>query len=53
MNVGTKFRLIGRQTIFVAVKLYDAAGFIPSVIGYTLDGKLQTAARIVDAVVLA
>lgn len=42
------FKLIGRETVFRVVKRYDAAGFIPAVIGVTLDGKFQTAARIED-----
>ena len=33
---------------FRAIRLYKAAGFIPAVYGQTLDGKLQTSARIVD-----
>jgi hypothetical protein len=43
------FTLIGYPTlIFRVVRFYDAAGFIPSVVGVTLDGKRQTVARIAD-----
>ena len=48
MQIGDTFRLIGRTNIFRAIKVYDAAGFIPSVVGISLDGKFQTVARIVD-----
>lgn len=48
------FTLIGRPTmVFRVVKQYKAAGFIPSVIGVTLDGKYQTAARIEDVNIVA
>ena len=43
------FKLIGMTgPVFRSVKLYKAAGFIPAVYGQTIDGKLQTSARIVD-----
>lgn len=44
------FRVIGQTIVFQVVKVYDAAGFIPSVIGHTIDGKRQTAARIADVI---
>lgn len=47
----THFALIGRPTIiFAAVRFYDAAGFIPSVVGVTLDGKHYTVARVADVI---
>ncbi len=47
----THFALIGRPTlIFRVVRSYLAAGFIPSVVGHTLDGKRQTVARVADVV---
>ena len=50
MNDAT-FSLIGRPTvIFQVVKRYDAAGFIPSVVGVTLDGTKQTVAREADVI---
>ena len=43
------FKLIDHTgPVFRAVKFYKAAGFIPSVTGHTLDGKLQTTARMED-----
>jgi hypothetical protein len=48
MQIGDTFKLLGRTVIFRAVKLYDAAGFIPSVVGVSLDGKYQTVARVAD-----
>ena len=44
------FRLIGQTTLFRSVRIYRAAGFIPTVHGVTLDGKRQTHARLVDVV---
>lgn len=45
----THFALLAQPTlIFRVVKAYDAAGFIPSLVGVTLDGKRQTAARVAD-----
>lgn len=45
------FSLIGRPgVIFRVVKRYHAAGFIPSVVGVTLDGEKQTVAREADTV---
>lgn len=49
MNV-RKFRLIGRTTVFVAIKFYQASGFIPAVIGRTEDGRFQTTAREADVI---
>jgi hypothetical protein len=34
--------------VFLVVREYKAAGFIPSVKGISLDGKRQTCARVVD-----
>jgi hypothetical protein len=48
MQVGDTFKLIGRTTVFRAVRVYDHAGFIPSVVGHTVDGKSQTVARLAD-----
>lgn len=46
---GETFTLIGRPTLqFRVVRRYEAAGFIPSVVGVTLDGKRQTHARVED-----
>lgn len=42
------FRLIGHATVFRLVREYKAAGYIPSVYGHTLDGKMQTYARVAD-----
>lgn len=51
MNINDTFTLMGRTgPVFVAVELYNAAGFIPSVVGHTADGKLRTVARVVDVV---
>lgn len=50
-KVYDKFRLIGRNTRFMVRRVYLAAGFIPSVYGETLDGKLGTCARIADIIV--
>ena len=44
----TKFKLIGRANVFILIKRYDAAGFIPSVYGVTEDGKYSTCARVAD-----
>lgn len=45
----THFALLAQPTlIFRTVKAYDAAGFIPSLVGVTLDGKRQTTARVAD-----
>lgn len=48
------FTLIGYPTlIFKTVKVYKAAGFIPSVVGISLDGTKQTVARIEDVNLVA
>jgi hypothetical protein len=45
----THFTLPGRTGApFKVIKVYDAAGFIPSVLGESIDGKWRTAARIAD-----
>ena len=46
------FRLIGRTTRLRVVRKYSAAGFLPAVVGHTIDGKFQTAARIADIIPL-
>lgn len=46
------FRLISRPNVFRVVREYKAAGFIPSVVGVTLDGKFQTVARAADVIFL-
>lgn len=51
MEIGTKFRLIGRRTEFKVVADLTAQYGFPVVKGHTLDGKLQTTARIADIVV--
>jgi len=48
MKTDKYFRLIGRNMKFKVVKEYLAAGFIPSVMGITIDGKFKTLARIED-----
>lgn len=45
-----KFRLLGQTTRFMVVRVYLAAGFIPSVYGETLDGKYGTCARVADII---
>ena len=47
-KVGDQFRLIGQASTFNIVRLYLAAGFIPSVYGETPDGEYATCARLVD-----
>lgn len=48
-----RFTLIGRPTlIFTTVKVYKAAGIIPSVYGVTADGR-TTCARIEDVNIVA
>lgn len=51
-KVGDQFRLIGRTSSFNVVRVYLAAGFIPSVYGETADGKFGTCARIADIIIL-
>jgi|KBSMisStandDraft_5_1062788.scaffolds.fasta_scaffold3725247_1 hypothetical protein len=47
----THFTLVGRPAlIFRTVCQFDAASFIPSVTGITLDGRRQTTAPIADVV---
>lgn len=46
----THFKLIGRTTVFRAVRFYDAAGFIPSVVGVSECGGYTTTARVADVV---
>lgn len=48
LEIGQTFRLIGRTIVFKAVELPVIAGFIPTVVGVSLDGTLRTQARIVD-----
>ena len=45
-----QFRLEGRAMIFNLIKEYDAAGFIPSVLGVSVCGRYQTCARIADII---
>ena len=42
----TRFNLRGHKMVFKVVKFYDAAGFIPSVKGISLDEKYETCARV-------
>ena len=49
-----RFTLISRPTlIFKAVKLYNAAGFILSVVGVSECGRFTTCARIADVHTIA
>lgn len=49
-----RFTLIGRPTmVFVAVKTYNAAGFIPSVVGVSECGRYTTCARVEDVNLVA
>lgn len=43
-----QFQLIGCTAKFRVVACHNAAGFIPSVVGHTLDGTRQTVARVAD-----
>ncbi len=45
---GRRFKLVGRETEFIAIGDYHAAGVIPSVVGRTIDNRFQTAARVED-----
>lgn len=49
---GDVFRLIGRTTEFVVTQLYMAAGDIPAVVGWSVDGKYTTTARTADVILL-
>ncbi len=49
---GDTFRLIGRNTEFIATNLYMAAGDIPAVVGWSLDGSYTTCARTADVIFL-
>lgn len=50
----THFTLISRPTlVFAVARTFLAAGFIPSVVGITLDGKRQTVARVADVTEVA
>lgn len=52
VRVGDVFTLVGRTgPKFRVVKVYKAAGVVPSVVGHSLDGKQQTHARIEDIAV--
>lgn len=44
------FKLIGHGKVFRVVKTYQAAGFIPAVVGVSLCGRFKTTARIADIV---
>lgn len=48
--IGDRFRLISQTTEFRVTRLYNAAGFIPSVVG--VGGGWQTAARVADVIFL-
>jgi hypothetical protein len=47
-NMTRYFRLIGNTTVFRLVEEIQVLGFIPSVLGHTLDGRRQTVARVAD-----
>jgi hypothetical protein len=47
---GERFRLLSQQTVFEALRSYRNIAGIDCVLGRTLDGKFETAARIVDVV---
>jgi hypothetical protein len=51
----TKFKLVGRANVFTVTGFYDAAGFIPSVMGETIIAgcRYKTCARIADVEILA
>jgi hypothetical protein len=51
-NIGDKFRLTSQATEFKVSNLYEAAGFIPTVVGVTRDGRFMTHARIADVIKL-
>lgn len=46
----SKFKILGSAMIFRCTSTYNAAGFIPSVSGISLDGKFMTNARIKDII---
>ena len=47
-----KFRTIGRAEVFAVKSEYLAAGDIPTVVGQSIWGKLETVARVADVVFL-
>jgi hypothetical protein len=50
-NIGKKFKLIsGHGGVFVVVKEYKAAGFIPTVVGQNSQKRIKTVARLEDIV---
>lgn len=52
MKTTFKFRLIGRTTVFHGAYCYLAAGFIPTIVGISEDGRYMTTARVVDTITL-
>jgi hypothetical protein len=46
--IGKLFRFKGQATVFRVVSAYLAAGFIPAVLGHSVDGKHQGCARVTD-----
>lgn len=49
LKVGDRFRLIGRTTVFVAVKVEAIlGGTVPVVTGVSEDGRFKTSARVED-----
>jgi hypothetical protein len=46
--IGKLFRFKGQATVFRVVSAYLAAGFIPAVLGHSVDGKHQGCARVAD-----
>mgnify|MGYP003532519135 FL=1 len=46
--IGKLFKFKGLTTTFCVVGTYLAAGFIPAVLGHSVDGKHQGCARVAD-----
>jgi hypothetical protein len=50
--VGAHFRTIGCTRVYRIVRRSMVLGFIPAVVGVSLDGRLKTDARIADIVLV-
>jgi hypothetical protein len=50
--VGAQFRTIGCTRVYRIVRRSMVLGFIPAVIGVSLDGKYKTEARVADIILV-
>jgi hypothetical protein len=52
-EVGKQFRTVGCTRVYTIIQRRMVLGFIPAVVGRSLDGKFTTDARVADIILLS